>query len=206
MTDAGEQPHPVRHWAQGSAQTLRCALWNPSRLYGRPFSGVVDWRAMYFAMGVTALVPLAEQMLLHALLPLVNTIVPLPMLVLFLPPRLSAEELFRAVVLVPGMLPILLMVYAAVLHALLWLAESGERGYGVTLQCVCFCMGSMVFRLLPYGGGYVAAAWWLGMLAAGLHFGHGSPWRRVLPVVALHVAAFAWLLALAKGWVDRPPL
>ncbi len=188
----------------GFFSTLRGVLLTPGRVFGRQYTGRADANALLFAIGVSILVLIAQQALVRVLPSLLDNIVSTSRLALILPARLEGREIIVNALLLPVLVSVLLVVHAAVLHILLWLAQSGERGYAVTLQTLCLCCGCLVLRLIPHTGNYAAIVCWLLMLALGLRLAHGSPWHRILPVVALHVSTAAWLLAIFEGWVRAP--
>ena len=195
-----------------SVRSVAASIWNvlfrQQNIFGHPFEGRWDRRALAFSMIVTALIPLLQQAMLYVLLPVLDVVLPdsIPMIAVadYLPQRLSLMGLVRDAFVFPLLIPVPLAIYAAMLHGLLRLAQSGERGYAVTFQTVCYAQACWLLSIMPGSGGYVAILWWLGVLAAGLHYGHGSPWHRVLPVLALHVSAAAWLVSMANGWVLSP--
>lgn len=191
-------------YAHGFIEQLWCALFRPQRVFGRPFSGYLDMRALLFAMSVVALVPAVQQVLVYLLTPVLVDVLPMSTMVKLFPVRMGTSELVRAVLIIPVLFPIPLALYALVLHVLLKLAQGGERGFAVTLQCVCYASACGILRLFPHSGEYIAIIWWLGVLAVGLRYSHGSAWHRILPVVALHVSAVAWLVSIAAGWVLLP--
>jgi len=207
-TGAGSSPADDRLSVRSVAVGIWNVLFRQQGIFGRPFEGRWDRRALAFSMIVTALIPLLQQAMLYVLLPVLDVVLPdsIPMIAVadYLPQRLSLMGLVRDAFIIPLLIPVPLALYAAVLHGLLRLAQSGERGYAVTFQTVCYAQACWLLSIMPGSGGYVAILWWLGVLAAGLHYGHRSPWHRVLPVMALHVSASAWLVALANGWVLSP--
>lgn len=210
-TERGPQ-HPSgpddRGFAGSFGDRVWCVLFHQQRVFGMPFEGSWDRRALWFAMQVAAMTPLLQQGLLYLLLLLLPVLlpssVPLISVVEFLPARLSVAELVRYALLVPVLLPIPIVLYAGLLHVLLRLAQSGERGYAVTLQTVCYASACWLFVVLPGNGVYLALIWWLGVQTVGLRLAHRSPWSRVLPVMAMHVSAAAWLVFTAIGWVVFP--
>ncbi|MFV0350178.1 MAG: hypothetical protein ACK5JO_16520 [Halodesulfovibrio sp.] len=217
MNGAGREPQSALSGSSFaddrlSVRSLAVSIWSvlfrQQNIFGHPFEGRWDRRALAFTMIVTALIPLLQQAMLYLLLPVLNVVLPdsVPLIAVaeFLPQRLTLMELVRDAGIIPLLIPVPLAIYAAILHGLLRLAQSGERGYAVTFQTVCYTQACWLLSILPGSSGYVAIVWWLGVLAAGLRLGHRSRWHRVLPVMALHASAAAWLVALANGWVLSP--
>lgn len=79
-----------------------------------------------------------------------------------------------------------LVLLAAFLHTLLWVARGKKASYAATMQCVCYAAPCLYLSVFPYTGTFTAVMYASIFLAYSLKAVHGTGWSRVLPVIFLN--------------------
>lgn len=79
-----------------------------------------------------------------------------------------------------------LVMLAAFLHTLLWVARGKNASYAATMQCVCYAAPCLYLSVFPYSGTFAAVMYASIFLAYSLKAVHRTGWSRVLPVVAIN--------------------
>ena len=109
-----------------------------------------------------------------------------------------------AIVLGPLVLFVVLVVWTALVHAVLALVGGANRGIGTTLKAVAYSQTAALAQIVPFCGGFVAGIWALVLLVFGLAEAHGTSDGRaaaaaLLPLILCCVCGLLFGLVSGAG-------
>jgi hypothetical protein len=95
---------------------------------------------------------------------------------------------FAGLIISPILSMIFLVIIAFVIHLVLMMIETGERGFDATLRVACYATTSMLAVAVPIFGGLAALVWWVVLMVFGIATVHQTSYEKatlgvVLPFV-----------------------
>jgi hypothetical protein len=98
--------------------------------------------------------------------------------------------------LTPILLPLFLIIGAAILHLILVIIGGANRGFVATFRTLCYTQGTELFQLIPICGSIISLIWFTIILVIGLAEVHRTSMVRSLIAVVLPIVLCCGFFAL----------
>ena len=86
-------------------------------------------------------------------------------------------------ILSPIIIPVLLVITAAIYHLMVLLLAGGGQGFEATFRVVAYSVGPQLFQVVPFCGGFVSFVWGVVLQIVGMQHVHRVSGLKAVAIV-----------------------